>query len=221
MGLKTIIKGLAGIALLATFGAAQAAPAYCSSAGSHPDGLSVSNVSINGAAANDCFGAGTMGDNATATTTAAVNALAWGGGFTFLARDENNGGAGIYQGLQFSLHANAVGNSSGSFTLNVTDVNGGALQNLPTSLDLVAVLKGGTDFAAYLFENIAINAGNNAGTFAIAFTNGGGQNPALSHLDFLVRAGSSAAPEPGTAALLGIGLLGLGGAVRRKRNTGR
>jgi hypothetical protein len=215
MKVATMIKGAAAAALIAVFASAQAAPAYCS-AGTHPDGLDVSNMTLSGLSSSDCYGAGSMNNNATATTTAAINALAWGGGFTFLVRDEGNGGAGAYQGLQFSLSANAVGASSGTYTLTVTDGNGGAPLNLPAMLDLVGVLKGGTDYAAYLFDDLLVSPGSQSGTFTLAFVNGGGQFPTLSHLDLLIRDGSTPVPEPATAALLGIGLLALARIAKRK-----
>jgi hypothetical protein len=217
MKLHTIVKAGVGAALMTALFAAQAAPTYCSGPGT-PTGITVNNMTLNGIAATDCYGPDQLANNSTAADVTAVNSLKWGGGFTFLARDENNSGTGTgtYMGLQFTLNANSIGANAGTYTLTIVDTNGGAPLNLPATLDLVGILKAGTDYAAYFFDDITVNAGNN-GTYTIAFTNGGGQLPGLSHLDLLVRGGTSTVPEPATAGLLGLGLLGLLGARRRKQ----
>lgn len=218
MKLHTMLKAGVGAALMTLFVSAQAA-AYCSAPGPHPDGLDVSNMTINMIAATDCYGPGSMGNNATSTTTSTVNGLAWGGGFTFLARNEagDTSDTGTFQGIQFTLSTGSIGQTSGTFTLTAIDTNPGAGVDLPATFDLVGVLKGGTPYAAYFFDDLTINPGSNGGTYTIAFTNNGGNFPGLSHIDFLIRGGTNIRiPEPATAGLLGLGLLGLMGARRRK-----
>jgi|GEM_PF-1482909 len=196
-------------------GGAFAATSYCSDPGGNTDGLTTGGMTFNGNNATDCYGKGEFANNSPATVESTINTLKWGDDWQFLVRDEGSGGTGTYMGLQFTLDANEIGNKSGTYTLNVVDTNGGAPLNLPTTLDFVGVLKGGTGFAAYFFDDVLVMANNN-GTWTIQFKHKKNY-PDLSHMDFLVRGGDGTnVPEPASAALFGIGMIGLA-AMRRRR----
>ncbi|MCP5134720.1 MAG: PEP-CTERM sorting domain-containing protein [Gammaproteobacteria bacterium] len=133
--------------------------------------------------------------------------------------------------FSFSVTANN-NQTSGDWTLNWTDMNPSLAPNLPFKIDLIGVLKGGSNgYAAYIFQGILLedngtandNQGSGTGSFQIKVLNGGGQVPGLSHLDIYVRQAETSTtltggiPEPSILTLLGIGLLGLGGMNMRHR----
>jgi hypothetical protein len=136
-------------------------------------------------------------------------------------------------GIAFSLTASAT--SSGTFTVTWTDTNGAAPNNLPITVDLGIILKAGGngnegfDTAGWLFNSVLlpISPNSGTGTFEIEWTVGGGpnggNNPGLSHLTLVGRVvdtnggGDTPVPEPATLGLLGMGLLGLAYAARRRR----
>lgn len=200
--------------------AASAAPVYCSDGTPHPDGLSTSNMTygVNGpsgsaAAANDCYGVVNAND-----TAAALNALKWGSGWSLGAKDNIGGSdsSNTVLGITFSVVATA--GKSGSWTVNGTG------PGLPTTLDLIGVLKGSNNYAAFFFDNVAFD-GSSGGNWSISFVNNGGRIPDLSHLSVYVRAGDpgggtppQAIPEPASIALAGLAMLGAGLASRRRRS---
>lgn len=125
-------------------------------------------------------------------------------------------------GLDWSLSADE-NQVSGSWTLSV--LSDPVPADLPVTLDLLVVLKGGNEgWVGYRFDDEVFSViGANAGTFEINFENTGGQTPALSHLSLFARESGDGGgdpteevPEPGVLALLGIGLLGI--ASSRKSN---
>lgn len=218
MNFKTLA---AAIALTGASGLASAA-SYCVP-GPNADGLDVSDITLNGLDASDCYGVVDGNDDLTE-----INNLNW-GDFDIAVKDDNPGsgtnGTGTLQGLEITLAADAGG--SGNWSLTIVDTNGATPLNLPAFLDIVAVVKGSTKYAAYFFDDIEVD-GSNDGTFSIQFTNRGGNTPDLSHLTAYIRAGEgdcaptdpncnpNEVPAPGTLALLG-GLLFGGAALRRRR----
>ncbi|MFT5934558.1 MAG: hypothetical protein ACI9M6_001612 [Hydrogenophaga sp.] len=128
------------------------------------------------------------------------------------------GGSNVLGGLQFTL-SGLVAATTGTYTLTIADTNGTAAPNLPFYLDFVLYLKGGNaDTAAYLFDDTLVDA-SGGGQWNITYLNKGNQIPNLSNIGLWVRNGTPPVqiPEPGTIALLGLGLLGLS-AIRRRRD---
>lgn len=202
-------KILAGAVLMALFaGAAQAVPTYCSPNLTNGDGLAVSNMTYNGANADDCYGI--VAGNDSQSTINALN-LNWGTDWAFLAKDDNPGnalnGTGSFMGIDFSLSATA--GTTGNWSLTGTG-------NVPTTLDLIGVLKGSNQYALYLFDDVAFD-GNDGGTWEMTFGNGKKQLAELSHLSLYVRQGNNVVPEPASVFLLGAGLIGLLAVSRRKK----
>lgn len=213
--------------LCAGLGATAALPAYAAgfcSLGTQTEGISVSNMTYEGAPADDCFGVASGNVNSVGD----LNGV-WLGDWTLLATDEGSGDTGSFGGLDFTL--TTTGTTSGTWTLTVVD-NGDPL-DLPAELDFIGALKAGNEYALWLFDDVIVNATND-GTWEIVFTNKGGQIPALSHLTLFVREGDSPeecpegsplpfplcfppqeTPEPATGALLGLALAGLAAWRRR------
>jgi hypothetical protein len=199
------------LALAAALSAQPAAAASYCSAGS-ADGLSLADMTFNGALATDCYGLVTGND-----TVSAVNSLAWGNDWTLLAKDETMLPA-TFMGIAFEL--GTAGGKSGTWTLAGTDINGVPLLNLPAELDLVAVLKASNRYTAYFFDDAVLD-GTDGGTWSIPFLNHGGQIPDLSHMSVYVRidedGGTPAAiPEAHTYGMMLVGL-GLVGFMARRR----
>lgn len=195
-------------------------PGYCSG-GTATEGISAGNMTFNSINANDCYGmvAGNISGTGSGGNDgpAELNNMSWGTGWTYFDSTDAKSGA-AFMGLQFSV--TAVDGSPGTWTLTGTDTNAGAPLNFPTSLDFAVGLKAGSEYALWGFDNALVNSGANSGTFSIVFTNGGGNNPDLSHLIVFGREASggsiAAIPEPETYAMLlaGLGLVGF--AARRK-----
>lgn len=161
----------------------------------------------------------------------------FGGGWQAMARDNtdsNSDTVANFLGIEWSL-TDMSNVNSGNWTLNVNDTG---LANLPVIVDLMAVLKGGPGWAAYLFTGeIFTTSGDSTGRFNIQFHNVNGQGevlnsePGLSHLSVYLRGRECNAndncgggggtgtsiPEPAQLALMGIGFLGMALARRNSR----
>jgi hypothetical protein len=108
-----------------------------------------------------------------------------------------------------------LGGAQGNWTLTWSDSNGAIGANLPIYVDLVVLLMGGNNNAAYLLSNILLPVSPNTGTgtFDIQFLNRGGQQPDISHMLVAGRIASTPTitqvPEPSSLAMFAAGLVGL------------
>ena len=183
------------------------------SAGTATEGVSTGNVRFNGMAASDCYGV--VGGNITGSGkfngVPILDALSWSTGWSYL--DATGAAGAAFNGITFTLSA-ATG-SSGVWAL--TGVDHSTSLNFPVTLDLAIGIKAGNEFAVWSFEDVLVD-GSDSGTFNIAFKNGGGNIPDLSHMIVFGRMGTvTPVPEANTYAMLlaGLGLVAF--VVRRKQ----
>ncbi|MGD9872355.1 MAG: PEP-CTERM sorting domain-containing protein [Thauera sp.] len=214
--LSLLVAGLTS-GLLAT--SAQAASLYCAD-GDQTESISAADMGFNSVAADDCYGvvAGNLNEKEVAPY-ANDNSL-WDGGWGYLVGTASDTST-LIGDISFSLSAD-INSVTGDWTLTATDSDPDTEPNLPLTLDFAALLKSGTKYAFWFFDDRSVDV-NNDGTFTIKFTNNGGQFGELSHMDLLWRTGDEGGsgdqdiPEPGPLSLLGLGLMGLWFA-RRKTN---
>lgn len=209
------------IAGLGASSGALAVPTYCSAGSPHPDGISTSNVTFRGTAADDCFGVQLGNDSG-----AHGAYIGWDGFSQLLSDDAADavGATNFWGGVNWSL-SGATRAKSGTYTLSWSDP---LPINLPLTLDLIVVLKSSDRFASWLFNDELFQAdpSTGTGTWEIKFRNNGGRIPNLSHLNLWVRGDTTTkppepptnVPEPGTLGLVAIGLTALCLAGRRRRH---
>ena len=208
------IGGLLVVGALSLFAMPSHASLYCDG-GQPTEGITESNMTYDGAAASDCYGVVT-GNIYNQTDLDGLIGDVWGTGWQHLVQGdetEKDSGEGLdtgtFGGYEFTLTWD--GTDSGNWTLSATG------SPLPASFDIVAGLKGANKYALWYFPSISVDTTATSGMWEISFTNQGGNNPDLSHLTLFARDGIGVTvPEPTTLGLLGLGLLGLAAARRRR-----
>ena len=120
-------------------------------------------------------------------------------------------GGTTYTGLSFNqLKTSQNISQFGSFSFDLSNLKNGP--NGITSADTLSFII--TAPGLTVSQLTGVNGSGNA--FVIHFCNGGGTNCAPS-TGFASGGGPTAGPEPATLTMLGTGLLGLGGMLRRRR----
>lgn len=171
----------------------------------------------------DCYGPEAGNDSPKPATLNATGAF--GGGWEFLAKKEwPNDGTGfdfnILEGdpkWGLTINPTEPNNSSGTWAVNGGELSGMEFVllfktgrvSVPDGCDNDCELDG-NGWVAYLFDGTAF-----AGDYDLSWITSG--NTKLSHVSLYGRGGGSEAPEPAALGILGLGLVGLGIARRRRQ----
>ena len=177
-----------------------ATPTYCSSASPNGSGMSFSDAtySINGPStgpfvnASDCYGVVTSPNNINSASDVNGLGLTWGTNWLLAAgTDSGSETVSLFGGtFTFSVGITGAGSSTGTYTLSATDNNGATAPNFPVNLDFILADKASDRFGLYLFSSVAFD-GSGGGAWTVTYQNNGGQIPAISHIDILVREAAS------------------------------
>jgi hypothetical protein len=188
MKIKTLGALASAVLMLSAFSTATAAP------------CALTDVTVEGSNALACAGAfagntdegahlnGLSAADWTGVAPSPLNGWLYGGKWD--KEDPFDGGVLTEDKLTFNIGA-------GTFTVDVSPY-----------AEMVLAFKQGAEYAYYYFMN------DGAGVYNLSWAVGNGLD--FSHLTVFVRGERTEVPEPGTLALLGLGLVGFGLARRRK-----
>lgn len=216
MKVKTLFSslGIAAVAGLLWCGSAMAIPCTGVNVGTSV----TSDVTLHGVNSTQCeIASGSSGHGGGDSSLIPTDgAFSPGGSWTQIGSEGAVQNSGAVPGLTFTGLSFSGGNShNGTWGVSWTGSGG---------VDLLFSMHAGGFSGFFVFSDLLLPINSTwTGTWLIDWLNNGGQNPGESNWQVWVRADSDAGggpgnsiPEPGTLALLGVGLVLFGAARRRK-----
>jgi len=173
---------------------ANAALTSCGTSGS----LYKEDITFRSDMSDDCSGVYSGNNSEDLATFNAETGITFGGSdWEATLKADNLEGAsstGSTNFLDINWTLSADSGTTGDWNLNI----GSPASNLPLTLDILTVVKAGTGWAAYLFEDELFDTtGDNAGSFLMRLANNGGTIANISHLSVYMRDASSFSCPPG------------------------